>query len=259
MRTSLAIVSAVNDQSVFCRNLALSPLVANPETEVIVEEGHWCAGAAYNAGMSKTKAEMVAFCHQDVYLPLGWEKLVIQAGKALQQNRPDWAVLGVFGVKRSGEEIGRVWSSGIGRELGSHFDAPQNVVSVDELVIIVRPQFELQFDERLPGFHIYGTDIVQTALHRGLEAYVIHAPVIHNSNPVIQLDQAYWKAYAYLQAKWRAVLPIPTCVVPITRSSWQKWRYRISMAKSRLADNKSGKGRQDDPKQIAVKLGYEAA
>ena len=51
------------------------------------------------------------------------------------------------------------------------------MVSVDELLIVLRIGSGLRFDERLPGFHLHGTDIVQSALHRGLGAFAIDAPV----------------------------------------------------------------------------------
>ena len=38
--------------------------------------------------------------------------------------------------------------------------------SFDELLIVLRRDSGLRFDEGLPGWHMYGTDIVQTARAR---------------------------------------------------------------------------------------------
>jgi len=258
MKASLAVVAAVNDEKVLQTNLAASPLINETGIPLIIERGHLCAGAAYNAGMLCTDAEVIIFPHQDVYLPMGWEARVFKAIDDLNEKKCKWGVLGVYGVKSSGQHTGRVWSSGLGHEIGGSLKEPQAVVSIDELVIILRRECNLWFDEELPGFHLYGTDIVQTAFQHGFEAYVFDAPVVHNSNPVVRLDESYWNAYSYVQKKWHATLPIPTCVVPITRFNWQRRRYRMSMIKRRLMGWKPKTGRQDDPKILARKFGYES-
>lgn len=257
MTISLAVVAAVNDEKVLQTNLAASPLLSETRIPLIIERGHLCAGSAYNAGMLRTNAEVIVFPHQDVHLPLGWEVRLFKTIKDLNERRCNWAVLGVYGVKPSCQHTGRVWSSGLRKEIGESFNEPQAVVSIDELVIILRRECNLWFDEQLPGFHLYGTDMVQNALQRGFEAYVFHGPVVHNSNPVVRLDRSYWNAYSYIQEKWGTKLPIPTCIVPITRFNWQRWRYQISLIKRRLTHWKPKTGPQDDPRMLARKLGYE--
>ena len=257
MTESLAVVAAVNDRAILQANLAASPLLKKGDIGLIVEQGHKSAGAAYNAGMGRANADIVIFAHQDVYLPLGWERHLLGGIEKLKSRGCKWGVLGVYGIERTGEYAGRVWSSGLGRELGKHFDEPQEVVSIDELVIILLRASQVFFDMELPGFHLYGTDIVQTAVGRGLGAYVIHAPVIHNSKPVISLGKSYWLAYRYTQKKWARALPIPTCIMPITPTNWQRWRYKISIIREKIRRAKQKTGRYDNPKEIAQRLGYE--
>jgi hypothetical protein len=110
--------------------------------------------------------------------------------------------------------------------LGTKFSKPEPVVSVDELLIILRKSSGIRFDETLPGHHLYGTDIVQTALSVGRSAYVICAPVIHNSRPVLYLPDEYFSAYDYEVWKWRDRLPIANCIEPLTASRKTRWKMK---------------------------------
>ena len=129
--------------------------------------------------------------------------------------------------------------------------------SVDELVIILRRKSGLRFDEKLPGFHLYGADIVQTALARRLGAYVIDAPVVHNDKRVKDLGREYGNAYRYLQRKWRERLPIPTTIAPITRWGVPLWRVRMRDWVMRRRKGVRYDELLPDPVDIARRLGYE--
>ena len=258
MHPTLSIVAAVNDEEVLRTNLAASPVLKSGQVPLIVEKGHASAGRAYNAGIAKSASDIVILAHQDVYLPEGWEAKLQAAVRRLEDEHADWGVLGVYGMRASGRAVGRVWSSGLGKEIGSAFNTPEPVVSLDELVLVIRRANGLTFDERLPGFHLYGTDIVQSALACGLGAYAIHAPVIHNSKPVRVLDRAYWNAYRFEQQKWKLNLPILTCIVPITRLGWPRFRYRLSRLKARLLGRQPAERTRGDPRALAGRLGYES-
>src|SRR5690606_36920657 len=118
------------------------------------------AGEAYNRGMDEANTELVAFVHQDVYLPGSWLERLACAVDKVSRIDPSWALLAPYGVLPDGRHVGCVWDSGIGRLLGSPPPEPVPVVSVDELAFVVRRSAGLRFDEALPGFHLYGTDIV---------------------------------------------------------------------------------------------------
>ena len=220
----LDFVVAVNDQQVFEANFARSPILRKTGTHVVVRCGFASASAAYNSGMSLGTNELVVFCHQDVYLPAAWSDWLTTATAQLAASDPRWAVLGVFGATASGLPMGHVWSSGLQKVLGDKFNAPVPVVSLDEVLIVVRRSSALQFDETFPGYHLFGTDIVQQALRRGLGAYAIWAPVIHNSRPVMYLPREYFAAYDYVRRKWAHRLPIAHCISPIATSPWRHFR-----------------------------------
>lgn len=254
------IVAAVNDDEVLAGNLAASPMIRENKVPLIVERGYDSAALAYNAGLERTTADVVVFAHQDVYLPQGWEQKLLLAIDRLELKGKKWGVLGVVGKDSTGELVGRAWSAGLHREVKANFSNPTPVVSVDELVIVLHKETGLRFDSSLPGYHLYGTDIVQSALQSGFEAYVFDGPVVHNSLPVIQLDRSYVRAYRYLQRKWHSRLPICTTVMPITRFAWPLFRRQLADMKNHVFSQKPPRqkyARHKAPWLKAQELGYE--
>jgi len=209
---------------VLSQNLKASPDLAT--TELIELRSQPSASIAYNAGARSANSDVLVFAHQDVYLPVGWIDRLLSAIERLDKEVSNWGVLGLYGVRPDWSRIGRCWSSGLSRELGAEFNDFPSIVSADELLLVLNAEHDLNFDPSLPGFHLYGTDIVQTALKQSIGAFAIHNPVVHNSVPVRSLSGPYTVAYRYLQKKWRAQLPIPTCIVPLTRTGLPLWTYR---------------------------------
>ena len=68
-RPTLAVVAAVNDETILRRDLASSAMICDGEVPLFVEPDHVAAGAALNAGRDRTDADLVIFAHQDLYLP----------------------------------------------------------------------------------------------------------------------------------------------------------------------------------------------
>jgi hypothetical protein len=221
------LVVAVNNEDTLAKNLLRSPLLSNAGVSLQLQKGHRSASAAYNSALSQCKNDFVIFAHQDVYIPAEWEKAVVRNISSLDAVDPDWAVLGVYGVMSSGAQIGYVWSSGLNRVFGSRFDLPVPVESLDELLIILKRSSGITFDDQLPGYHLYGTDLAQIARSRNRTAYAICAPVVHNSLPSLYLRNDYFDAYKYVARKWKANLPIVTCVAPIVRSPISYLRLRL--------------------------------
>ena len=254
-------IAAVNDETLLRANLAASPaLVEHPE-RLTALRGQASASAAYNAGLKATTARICVFAHQDVYLPLGWDKVLADHVARLDRLDPEWAVAGLFGVDRAGAHAGRVWSTGLSREIGVPFDEPIPVQSLDELVIVLNRDSGLRFDPTLPSFHLYATDIVQIAVAAGKGAYVVDAPVVHNSVATPSLRGGYMQAYDVMRKKWRARLPILTPVTCITRSGWyvriQDLRmFRLNPKRKKRLCLAASLPRPD-ARKIAQALGYE--
>ena len=254
---TLVVVAAVNKDEVLAGNLAASPIFENGNIPLIVERGHLSAGEAYNCALDKTTANVVIFAHQDVYLPKGWETKLISTIQSLDDDNGNWAVLGVIGMDMRGNLVGRTWSTGLQLKIETQFSSPCPVQSIDEIVIVLRRKSGLRFDCSLPGFHLYGTDIVQSAKKAGFEAYVFDGPVIHNSLPVIRLDSGYRKAYRYVRKKWRKHLPVYTTIIPLLWSQWPLIRYRLFLMRQRVFKGNKKVFRHSNPSILARELEYE--
>lgn len=226
---SIAFVCASNNPRILRENLMRSPMLANGAYPVEVVENAPSAARAYNAGLDSTTADIVVFLHHDVYLPRGWDALLCQRIAEVEARDTDWAVLGAFGVAMDTRGYGPVWSSSIGFIAGLIPAAPMPVQSFDELLFVMRRGAGLRFDEGLAGFHMYGTDIVCQARHRGLGAYSVALPLIHNDGYKENLDGDFARAFHYMRRKWHGLLPIKTPVVRISRSARDlyKWRWRL--------------------------------
>ncbi|MBO6679276.1 glycosyltransferase [Parvibaculum sp.] len=259
---SLCLIAAVNNDVVLEQNLASSALVRKNPDILTTMRNYSSASAAYNAGLDRTSTDIAVFAHQDVYLPQGWEDALLRNIAVIEETDPGWGVIGVYGVRDDGGHAGRVWSSGLNRELDTGSKEPVKASSVDELLIVLRRGSGLRFDEDLPGFHMYGTDICQESLERGHGVYVVNAPVVHNSVPVFSLAGGYTDAYCYMRRKWRHRLPVKTTVTTITPLSlsflYLKWRIAgFSGRRARLRRSQTELMPRESAPDIAQLLGYE--
>lgn len=259
MSPSFSVVAAVNDTQILNQNLMRSPMIVSGKVPVLTEEGCSSAGVAYNKGMRRASSDYVIFAHQDVYFPLGWEQRLIRAIRQLEEDNAPWGALGVFGINSKREVVGRVWCSANREEFGETFDTPQKIVSLDEIVIVLKRSTTDQFDEDLPGFHFYGTDVILNLRKQGLQGYVFHGPIIHNTKTVMHLSGGYSKCYKYMQRKWADQLPLVTCVNDVTRWGYPFYRREFLLFVRQLLGRVKVYDRSDDPEQLALQLGFESA
>jgi hypothetical protein len=256
MSMSLHLYCVANHEPTLLRNLRSSPDVAAGRVSLSVIWGAPAASAAYHDATREAAADILIFAHQDVYFPDGWFAKIETACAQLSSIDPTWAVAGVFGVAPGGEFVGHVWDSALGFVCGGPFGAPKEVVSLDEVVLIVRRASKVSFDPRLPSFHLYGTDIVLEGRKAGFKSYTIDLPVIHNSKPVARLDRSYVDAYRFMLGKWKALLPWPTVIVQLTRNPFPlllcrvRLRYRVYFRSSTLHPM------LENPERKAKELGF---
>ena len=223
--SGFVIACASHAPAILSANLGRSPLLATRSLHI--ESNAPSAAIAYNRALDATTAPVVVFAHHDVYLPSGWETLL---AARLAELPDDWAVFGSFGIGMDGAHIGPVWSSSLGMIVGRVPMAPMPVQSLDELLIVLRRDSGLRFDEGLPGWHMYGTDIVQSARAAGQGAYAGALPCIHNDRYHGALGDDFDAAYRFMQRKWAAALPLRTPITKISRSGLHlmrdRWRNR---------------------------------
>lgn len=249
-----AIAAAVNNHEILEACLKRSPDLLSGNLHLKIYEGYSSAALALNAGLDGADAPIVILAHQDVYLPAGWLKRLAQQIDVIERQTPNWAVVGLYGREPSGDEVGLVWSSGLGRVLGRAGFPPTEVVTLDELVLVVRKASGLRFDEGVPGFHFYGTDIVMQGRVHGAPSFVVEAPAIHNGRPVKSLSGAYAIGYRYMQRKWRSHLPLKNLSSDIVWHPVKLWRAQWAGVR-RYRNNVSRP--RPDAVEVAKRLNYE--
>lgn len=254
----MVVVAAVNNDRVLVRDLLASPMMAELGEEPFLYRGARSIGEAYNAGIDATEAPILIFAHQDVYFPAGWEHRLAAILTDLEAAAPDWGVLGLIGVTVAGAMAGQVWSSGSNREFRHAITGPHTAQSLDELVLVLRRASGLRFDPGLPHFHLYGTDIVQSARARGQGAFIVQNPVIHNSDQLTGLGRGFYQAYRYIQRKWADTLPVKTPVCRIEkRGIGSILRTELVLRRRRWRQRGQRNIALSDPSAKAVSLGYE--
>ena len=256
----LCVIALVNDDASLARNLQTSDLLTRHGVPLHVERGAASAAIGYNAGLAATTADIVVLAHQDVYFPPDWHRQLADGIAAVEKVDPDWAVLAPFGMcAETDAHIGDVWSTSLSLRVGERVTAPRAVQSVDELVIVLRRSSGLQFDPALPRYHLYGTDLIQTAWAAGKGAYVVPMPVVHNDDFKRALGRDFAESYHFVRRKWRAALPLRTPVLWITRwglglpyqrlRAWRGLKVRRGMAGDTTVS----------PKVYAAQCGWETA
>ena len=210
------VVNKSGDPSVFEKNFAASPgLHGIPQDRIIVQEGFSSASLGYNDAIERAKTDLIVFAHQDVYFPRDWLADLNRSLKILDELDPDWGVLGGWGINRQEVGVGFVHSVGLG-VLGQPFEHPAEVDTLDEFILILRKSSGLRFDPTLPHFHFYGMDICMSARKNRQRCYVISALSVHNTS-YGYLSPEFFSCYWHVKKRWKAVLPVRTSCIRVTR------------------------------------------
>lgn len=255
---SIDIAAAVNDEKVLANCLLRSPDVVTGATTLRTYVGYATAGAAYNRAMDESDADYLVLAHQDVYLPKGYLDRLRTRLAELERIDPDWAVAGPIGLDTNRDLQGQVWCSSLHGLIGSAIPAPAQTLCLDELLIVVRRASGVRFDEKLPSFHMFGTDVILTAREMGLASYIVDAPVVHHSRPVISLGGSYQQAYRYMQSKWRRSLPIHNLICTVYPTGlWLFWR-NLQLRRRHGGRMEQRPEPVGDPVAIARQVGFEA-
>jgi GT2 family glycosyltransferase len=247
------VISATNNDEVLESCLLNSPDIRGA-SDVILQRGYSSAASAYNNGLRLAKTDLVVFAHQDVYLPKGWIDSLRKALDLLSKVDSNWGVLGIWGFNESCHDgKGFLYCAANGR-LGNVFEGVLEVRSLDEVLLIIRKSSNLRFDESLPGYHMYGTDICLEARRRGMKSYAIPAFCIHNTNGYRMLPLQFWRSYLFMRRKWRSDLPIATSCIEITFGCWPMIRWNMTRAANLFLRRHRVLDRVDDPSRLYLDL-----
>jgi Glycosyltransferase like family len=251
---NITFVVAANDRGILNKNLLASPfLQGNHGHQVLIEEGRPSAAFAYNAGLQRSTNELVVFVHQDVFLPEGWLADLSSGLETIGRSDSNWGVIGSCGHRKDGLRFGHLYTPGegvIGRPM-----APQPVQTLDEVLLVLRKSSKLKFDEQLPGFHFYGTDICLAAATQGMQCYAVSAFCIHNSCQYFEFPPEFYSSYRLIKSKWRHALPIQTSCIRVSRFDWDPWKRRVKRAIAFTIGRSLRRGeRIEDPNMILQRI-----
>lgn len=248
-------VAAVNSQEILQDNLLASPgLQGQHGHEILLQEGFGSAAKAYNDALRRATNELVVFVHQDIFLPEDWLSQLENALNVLANSDPNWGVLGCWGMTRTGEGFGYAYSPGEG-VIGKPLDHPMAVQTLDEIVLVLRKSSGLGFDEGLPHFHFYGTDICMAAAKKGMKCYAISAFCVHNAKQYFSYPEDFYGGYRYIKRIYKEHLPIQTSCIRITRFDSDLYLRQLRRAYSRIVKQAEPRGsRVEDPQTILREL-----
>jgi hypothetical protein len=251
----ITFIVAANNREILERNLLMSSCLRAPHNhEILVQEGFSSAAEAYNDGLGRSNNELLIFVHQDVFLPEGWISKLNAALRYLEETDPNWGVLGCWGVTKNRHYRGHVYSSGWGI-LGTEFECPEPVQTLDEIVLIFRNSSGLFFDRYLPHFHFYGTDICMRAAKRGMKSYAMSAFCIHNTSQILRLPKEFYLCYSHIRRVWKHDLPIQTTCIRISKSNAEIYRRRLEdYCRHHLRFKSSPAPRATDPMLVLNEL-----
>ncbi len=224
---SVTFVVAVNNRELFERNFLASPCLGQShDHQILIQENFSSAAKAYNDAIDRAANDLIVFCHQDIVLPEAWLFQLQRALDDLAVADPKWGVLGSYGKTQDGRGWGHVYSSG--REaIGEPLPRPVAVQTLDEIVLILRKSSGLRFDDSLPHFHFYGTDICLRAAERGMKSYAVSAFCIHNTHQTLVLPEEFYECCRYIKQVWKSRLPIQTTCVRITKFNFPLYGRRL--------------------------------
>lgn len=219
---------AVNNRTLCNDNFLASPCLRSPHNhQILLQENFRSAALAYNDAIERAVNDLIVFCHQDVLLPEAWVSHLKRALDYLEADDPCWGVLGSYGETLSDNGRGYVYSSGRGI-MGRPFEHPAPVQTLDEIVLILRKSSGLRFDEALPHFHLYGTDICLRAAKMGMRSYAIPAFCLHNTHQSLVLPREFYECCTHIKRVWKDCLPIQTTCIRITGFGLPLYRRKAS-------------------------------
>jgi hypothetical protein len=254
--TDFVVGCLTNDETVFGRTIARSPMFASGSVPLLVAANPDTTARGINRLIDRTNAPVIVLAHNDVYFPKGWDALLRRRIAEVAAIDPDWAMIGAYGLAEDRRRYGPVWSSSIDSVLGRVSPTPARAHSFGEHLLVIRRASGLRCDEALPHFHFYGTDLPAMARARGLGARIASLPLVHNDRfkPVLGAD--FTAAYRYVQRKWRHALPLDTPVIRVSWHGLELWRSARAMKRGFAWRQAMASPVETDPAAYAAACGW---
>ncbi len=210
----LSIIVPVNRDWQFQWDLLASPGLHEIEVEVIVIRDATSAADVYQRGALKAKYPWRLMMHQDVYIPKGSGRLIVQKLAALSESGLQALPVGFIGMEAipgSLPVVCRRVGSVVDRTRRYMADESQSALAIDELAVAIHQSSPLVIDEKL-GWHLWATDlclqVITRSNRKGLP--IINVPLYHNTVGSYLVPEAYVDSGCYLLDKYPQLRDIPT-------------------------------------------------
>jgi hypothetical protein len=220
-------VATYGTGEILAGNFLASPCLRAPHShQIVVQKDYISAAKAYNAAIDRAENELLIFAHQDMIFPESWLSQLQLALDHLDRSDPGWGVLGCYGMTQQGQGRGYIYSPGRGI-IGQPCESPMPIQTLDEIVLIFRKSSGLRFDDALPHFHLYGTDICLRAAKMGMKSYAISALCVHNAHQYVVLPREFYECCRHIRRAWKQALPIQTTCLCLTKFNFPMYGRRL--------------------------------
>jgi 2-polyprenyl-3-methyl-5-hydroxy-6-metoxy-1,4-benzoquinol methylase len=207
----ISVVIPINREWEFNENIKKSTGLKEINAEIIEVRNAKSAGEAFEFGKSKCSNEFILFAHQDVYFPKGSGFALLKKLAAIKNEKENFGVIGFAGLGMESNK--NIVFSGLIIDRTSIFNyAPSSdVISIDELAIILHKDSELKIDVNL-GWHTWATDLcIQAHANPKItNTQIIDVPIFHNSLNDYSLSKDYYESAKLLLQKYPGLKNIHT-------------------------------------------------
>ena len=202
----IEIISASHNEETLQNNLLKSAITKH--CPVIIQRDYTNVAKAYNE--AKSKAAIQVYVHNDVFLPDNFEDSLYAAILNMNIIDPNWGCIGSCGVRvEQGmkKEYGYILDRG--REWGSPNNLPQEVQTLDEVILITKG--DLKFDEQFEQ-DFYGADLCLNYAAQGRKSYAAKLFLHHNSGRAIGgRTPSFYESEEKFYKKWTTRPLCTTC------------------------------------------------
>jgi len=212
---SIAFSTRINNES-FINHLKKQQHYDN-EIVQYINNGERSLTEVYNDFLTHCKYDIVLFLHDDVLLPVGFDKILIE-----KFNNSDHGILGVAGTTSLTKTgvwwserqfmTGNVYHVHKGNKTLSSYTPKNNYIN-DVLVIdgvfiaINKTKIKSNFNEEMQGFHFYDVSFCVDNYLKGVKIGVIHMPQFTHFS-IGEIKEDFHNAKSIFLEKYDNLLPI---------------------------------------------------
>lgn len=205
---NISVVVPVNRDWEFKNNILSSPGLKEINAEIIPVKNAKSSAEAFHAGKRLSKNPWILYLHQDVYVPKGSGKSLLQRiSQGLDENVP----IGFAGLQLSNTSLISEAGLVIDRTTLFKHKITSSAISADEFAILMHQKCIPIIDDTL-GWHLWATDLfLQAFLNKNIgNGLLLDIPLFHNSLNDFSLPKEFHESTKKLLNKYPDLEKIET-------------------------------------------------